>query len=175
MLNTLKKYRPAIAFIVRFFAVYILLTLLYNFYLSSFEAEPDGVTRLVAQQSESIMDSIDYSSTTNIYEGENFVRFLVKEKPLAIIVEGCNSISVIILFLSFIIAFKGSLVNTVLFIAVGSVVIYLVNLFRIVVLLIGFYEIPQYKSFLHTIVFPLIIYGIVFIMWMIWVNKLAKK
>lgn len=103
------------------------------------------------------------------------MRFLVNEKPMAVIVEGCNSISVIILFLSFVIAFKGNITKTILFILAGGGVIYLTNLFRIVILLVGFYEIPEYRSFLHTIVFPLIIYGMVFVMWMIWVTKLADK
>jgi exosortase family protein XrtF len=175
LLEIFKKYHPALAFVLRFFVVYILLTFVYNYYLGSFESKPDAVTIAVAQQCKSIMESINYESATNIFEGESYVRFLVKGKPTAVIVEGCNSISVIILFLSFIIAFKGSLLNTLWFVLAGSIVIYLANLARIVLLLIGYYEIPQYKDFLHTIIFPLIIYGIVFIMWMIWVNKLARR
>ncbi|WP_340199906.1 exosortase family protein XrtF [Ascidiimonas sp. W6] len=175
MFKILKKYQPAIAFVVKFFLVYGVLTLLYNYYLSHYNQEPDSITQLVAYQSEKLMDVINYESTTHILDGESFVRFLVRDKPIAVIVEGCNSISVIILFLSFVIAFKGSFLNTILFILGGSLLIYLVNLFRIVLLLIGFYEVPEYKDFLHAIIFPLIIYGIVFLMWMIWVSKLAKK
>lgn len=175
MLKVLKKYRPAIAFVLRFFVVYTVLSLIYTYYLSGFDSKPDTITSIVASQSESLMNFINYESSLRIEEGESFVRFLIRDTQVALIVEGCNSISVIILFLSFIVAFKGSLLRTVFFILGGSFIIYLANLFRIVILLVGFYEIPAYKDFLHSIVFPLIIYGMVFLMWMIWVTKLARK
>ncbi|XLS31031.1 exosortase family protein XrtF [Flavobacteriaceae bacterium M23B6Z8] len=153
----------------------MLLSLLYSYYLSRYDAKPDTMTQMVASQSEYLMEMINYESSLRLVEGESFIRFLVRDTQMGLIVEGCNSLSVIILFLSFIVAFKGSLLRTVIFILIGSVVIYLANLFRIVVLLVGFYEIPAHRGFLHSIVFPLIIYGMVFFMWMVWVTKFARK
>jgi exosortase family protein XrtF len=89
-------------------------------------------------------------------------------------VEGCNSLSVIILFISFMVAFAGRLKPTALYILAGSVLIYSVNLMRIVILSIGLYHYPWRREILHTVIFPLIIYGLVFLLWMFWVNRFSK-
>jgi hypothetical protein len=45
-------------------------------------------------------------------------------------------------------------------------------------LVVLMYHFPDYKEFLHGVLFPLLIYGTVFLLWIIWVNKFsfyAKK
>ena len=91
------------------------------------------------------------------------------------IVEGCNSISVIILFVAFIVAFAENFKKTVLFILAGAVLIYIVNLLRIAILVVALYKYPQYENVLHSVVFPGIIYSLVFILWMIWVRMLKPN
>ena len=71
-------------------------------------------------------------------------------------------------------AFAGRWKPTVLFVLAGSTLIYVVNLARIVILSIGLYHYPWRREILHTIIFPLIIYGMVFLLWMIWVNRYDK-
>lgn len=93
---------------------------------------------------------------------------------MARVVEGCNSISVIILFVSFIAAFAGRFKSTFVYMLSGSVIIYVVNLLRIVILSIGLYNYPWRREELHTVIFPLIIYGMVFLLWMFWVNRYSK-
>jgi len=56
----------------------------------------------------------------------------------------------------------------------GSVLIYVVNLIRIVILSIGFYHYPWRKDVLHTVIFPGIIYGMVFLLWIFWVNRFSN-
>ena len=78
-----------------------------------------------------------------------------------------------ILFLSFIIAFSGKMRTTIIFGFSGLVLIYATNIFRIVLLSLAIYHYPEYIDFLHNIVFPGIIYGMVCLLWVIWVNKYA--
>jgi hypothetical protein len=33
------------------------------------------------------------------------------------------------------------------------------------------YHFPQYEHLLQGVVFPLVIYGVVFLLWVVWVNK----
>jgi hypothetical protein len=33
---------------------------------------------------------------------------------------------------------------------------------------------PQYQEVLHGVIFPLFIYGVVFILWIVWVNKFSS-
>ena len=101
------------------------------------------------------------------------MKFFVGDVYAARIVEGCNSVSIIILFLTFIIAFTGSLKATIIFGIVGSIIIYVVNLFRILILSLLMYKYPEYQYLLHSLLFPGIIYGTTFILWVIWVNKFS--
>jgi exosortase family protein XrtF len=83
-----------------------------------------------------------------------------------------------ILFAAFIVAFSSTFKRTSLFIVGGLLVIHVLNIIRIALLSLGFYYYPEHKAILHDIVFPLFIYGVVFLLWIIWVTKLsgnAKK
>lgn len=133
---------------------------------------PDFVTNLVAKQSSAVISGFDYQSEVVPNQTEPNMILYVNGTYLARIIEGCNSISIIILFMSFIIAFAQNRKKTIVFLFAGAVIIYAFNIFRIVVLSILLYEYPQYSNVLHTVVFPGIIYGIVFLLWMIWVQLL---
>ena len=135
---------------------------------------PDYVTNLVAYQSESLLNTIGYKTEVFKHPNEPSLKLIVEGRYLARIIEGCNAISVIILFISFIIAFSGKIKTTILFLLSGSVLIYAVNLIRIVILSVGLYKYPERSTFLHSVVFPAIIYGMVFLLWMLWVNRFSN-
>ena len=175
MLETILRYKSALGFIVKFFLVYIVLTFVYSLYLSNFDGEPDGVTRIVAEQTATIIKAFGYDSEVLQHTTEPTMKLMVADTYVGRIVEGCNSISVLILFITFVIAFTGSFKNTLLFAIIGSTCVYLANLLRIVILGIGLYRFPEYEDILHHIVFPTIIYGMVFLLWMFWVKKFSKK
>ena len=174
----LVKYKPVIKFILTFLVVYYALSFSYKFYLDFSDGSlyyPDYMTHLVAKQSESLLNYVGYNTTVSPHPDEPSIIMIVNGKYVARVIEGCNSVSVIILFLSFILAFAGSFKMTFLYILAGSVLIYAANLVRIVVLTIGLYEYPWRRDILHTVIFPLIIYGMVFILWMFWVNRFSKN
>lgn len=98
------------------------------------------------------------------------MKFMLNGRYVSRIIEGCSSVSVIILFLAFIIAFSGSLKATILFGIFGSVLIYIVNLIRIVALSVLYYRFPEYQVILHDLLFPLVIYGLTFVLWVTWVK-----
>ncbi len=157
--------------------VYVFLSVVYKLYLQYSDGSkfyPDYVTNLVSIQSESILNSMGYQTQVLPHPDEPSMKVILNGEFLGRIIEGCNSISVIILFLSFIIAFSGKLKTTFLFILSGSVLIYTVNLLRIVILTVGLYHYPEYGDVLHTVIFPGIIYGMVFLLWIFWVNRFSK-
>lgn len=176
MKELLLKYRLVIRFILTFLAVYILLTGAYKIYLDISKGAkyyPDFMTNLVAKQSQELLDVVGYDTKVLPHPDEPSMKVVVKGKYIARVVEGCNSVSVIILFMSFVIAFSGRLKTTFFYILSGSVLIYVVNLVRIVVLSIGLYHYPWRREILHTVIFPGIIYGLVFLLWMFWVNRFS--
>ena len=70
-------------------------------------------------------------------------------------------------------AFSGKIKNTIYFILAGSFIIHILNITRIALLMVAFYNFPKANFILHDILFPLVIYGTVFILWIIWVNKFS--
>ena len=132
---------------------------------------PDYITNLTARQSEVLIDNLGYDSRVVPHENEPSMKLIINNKFVARVVEGCNSVSIIILFASFIIAFRDSIKRMILYILAGSVLIYAINLIRIVILSVGLYHYPWRREILHTVIFPLIIYGLVFLLWMFWVRR----
>jgi exosortase family protein XrtF len=150
---------------------------MYKFYLQVSDGSiyyPDFMTHLVAKQSEVLINAFGYNVDMVPHPNEPSMKVLIEENYVARIIEGCNSISVIILFFSFIIAFASNFKTTIFYILSGSVLIYTINLLRIVLLSIWIYHYPEQSEFLHTVVFPAIIYGMLFFLWMLWVNRFSR-
>ncbi|MFP4845329.1 exosortase family protein XrtF [Winogradskyella sp. PE311] len=174
----LKQYKLVIKFILTFLVVYAVLTIGYNLYLNLSDGSkfyPDYLTNLVAEQTNSLLNGIGYNANILPHANEPSMKVIINGKYVARVIEGCNAISIIILFLSFIIAFAGKFKTTLFYCVAGSIIIYVFNLFRIVVLSLGLYHYPWRKEMLHNVIFPLLIYGTVFILWMIWVNRFSKN
>ena len=155
-----------------------MLSFLYSVYLDKSEGGnyyPDYFTQTVAKQSSVLIEWMGYTSKIEPHEVEASQKLFVNKEFMARIVEGCNAASIIILFISFIIAFAEGFKKTFLFLVGGGLLIYLVNLIRIAILTVMYYEYPQYQDILHSVVFPAIIYGMVFLLWMIWVRMLPKN
>lgn len=167
-----------IRFIVTFLSVYTILTLTYNVYLNVSEDSkfyPDYMTNLVARQTNTLINSLNYNSEIRPHPNEPSMKVIINGKFVARVVEGCNALSIIILFISFIVAFAGRWKTTLFYCFAGSIIIYAFNLIRIVILSVGLYHYPWRQELMHTVIFPLLIYGIVFLLWMVWVNRYSKN
>ncbi len=152
--------------------------MVYSFYLSASKDGgyyPDYLTYIVAKQSSAVIEFIGYESTIAPHEDNPSLKLFVNSVFTVEIIEGCNAISVIILFMSFVISFSERFNKTFLFLLMGALLLYVVNLIRIVVLTIVYYEYPDYQETLHNIVFPAIIYGMVLLLWMKWVKSISIK
>lgn len=162
---------------VIFLAVYGTLTIGYNLYLNLSDGSkfyPDYFTNLVAKQTNTLINSIGYEANVLPHANEPSMKIIINGKFVARVIEGCNAISIIILFLSFIIAFAGKFKTTLMYGLAGSIIIYVFNLIRIVILSVGLYHYPWRREILHSVIFPMLIYGTVFLLWMVWVNRFSK-
>ncbi len=154
---------------------------MYQSYLKQFDEkkfEVDHITQIVANQSKTTLSIFDDNSYIMPNLKEASVKLYYHDKWVARIIEGCNAVSVIILFISFIIAFSGRLKHTLVFISIGVLIVHFFNVLRIALLCMAIFHFPKYENVLHSVIFPLFIYGIVFLLWVIWVNKFstyAKK
>ena len=168
------QYRSFLLFLGKFTITYLALTFIYEFYLNQFDDrtfELDGITKLVAKQTEDLLLFFNADISSALHDGQLGVKFFYNQKYVARIIEGCNALSVIILFVSFVVAFAGKLKYTIPYIIAGSLFVYLLNIVRIAILTIAIYHFPNQQSFLHGVVFPLFIYGVGFGLWVVWGDK----
>lgn len=87
----------------------------------------------------------------------------------------CNALSLFALFSIFVIAFPSHWKGKLWFIPLGIIIIHFANLFRVACLaLINFYY-PDWLSFNHNFTFLVFVYGIIFCLWMYWVNRTLKS
>lgn len=178
MKSLFNKYRPIGSFILIFLGSYLLLTGAYLVYLHFGFSEkyyPDYITHMVARQTEIILTGLGYEASLSPSPYDRSMLLHINGKALIRVVEGCNAVSVIILFLSFVLALAQQARDTLLYIFAGAVLIYVLNLFRVAFLTIGIYKWPEQQELLHQIIFPLIIYSVVFVLWLFWIRKMTRK
>jgi len=87
----------------------------------------------------------------------------------------CNAITLFTLFAVFIIAYPGEQKNKWWFILAGIAAIHILNILRVVALALIAKSYPTHLDFNHTYTFTIIVYGFIFMLWMIWVNRFATK
>lgn len=176
MKNYLKIYSPFFLFLGVFFASYFVLTIIYQLYLNSFEIyTTDLITKMVASNVQQLAELVAAPISVTQNKPEAFIRLYYNNFCVATIIEGCNAVSVIILFVSFVLSFSTKLKTTLFFIIFGIIILYALNVVRITFLAPLLYYFPEQASFWHGIVFPLFIYGVVFLLWLIWVQHFFKN
>lgn len=97
----------------------------------------------------------------------------LNELPGIEIVDGCNGITAMGLFLGFIFAYPGDWKNKLSFSLIGVCMIYLVNLFRILILALTQAYYPALFDIMHDYSTTTIFYLFIFLLWMTWVNYSA--
>ncbi len=174
----MNKYKNITVFLIKFFGTYFLLFAMYAIYLNSSQVKDNGfknssLTTQVANQTVSLLNSFGYHVTSVQHDEEMSVKLLVGNVYTARVIEGCNSMSIIILFIAFIVAFSGPIKATVVYVLLGSLIIYIINILRIAFLTMMLYKYPDEQLILHNLVFPAIIYGTTFLLWVLWVQKFS--
>ena len=174
----MKKHKNILQFLVKFFLTYGLLFIIYAFYLQKTQQKKDfftcsPLTTTVAEQTVFVLNIFGFNADFFQHDKELSIKLLIDNVYISRVIEGCNSVSIIILFIAFVIAFKGKFKTTILYVLFGSLLIYIINILRIAFLTIMLYKHPNQEELLHNLIFPAIIYGTVFFLWVIWVQKFS--
>ncbi len=176
----MNKYKNITLFLVKFFGTYFLLFAVYAYYLNSSQIKENGfqcasLTTQVADHTVSFLNLLGYDVEGEQHTKEMSVKLLVSNRYVARVIEGCNSMSIIILFIAFIVAFAGPKKATIVYVIAGSIIIYLINILRIAFLTMMLHKYPNQQMVLHNLVFPAIIYGTTFLLWVFWVQKFSHQ
>lgn len=183
-----KDFKPTILFLVKFFAIYGIFSLAYGKYISHYDSlenpKTDPITTLVAFSCTNTSTVFGYQPliiqndhlNTKSKSEQTFDSIWLSGKYAISIEEGCNGINIMILFVAFIIAFGGKMVNTLLFIPFGILFIHASNIARLMLLsLINVKFEGQSFHFFHKFGFTAIIYLSILFLWFLWVKKYSGR
>ena len=105
------------------------------------------------------------------HESESIKRIVyVRNAGGVEVINGCNGLTTVGLFIGFVMAYPGKTWRRALFIPTGVLVIYATNVFRIVIMLFAKLYWPAAFDPLHGFGLTTIFYVTVFGLWVIWVN-----
>ena len=167
----------ALKHVIVFTGIYLIGMMLYSLYLAMNFSEayfPDPITHYVAEQSAAVLRALDYPAFLTAHQTDPVLKMTIHGKYLVRIMEGCNGLAILILNIAFIVAFAQRFKNTLLYLLATSALLYAINIVRIALISTGIYHFPTYTTFLHEILFPLIIYGTVLILWWTWIKRALR-
>ncbi|WP_296682551.1 exosortase/archaeosortase family protein [Flavobacterium sp.] len=125
-----------------------------------------------------------FSSTSEIKESifEGQIQILevaqVRQhgKPIILIADPCNGLELIVLYIGFIVCFPASYLKKGVYIVLGTLIIYWANIIRcsglIYIKLHYHYDLFQ---FAHHYGFKITLYGIIFMIWMLFTKNIKLK
>lgn len=174
-MELIRQYKPALIFLGKFLAVYFSLNVLYGIYVNSYGQQPDPWTRAVTAQTSFFLRSLGYPGSY-LDSTKNPVVYLLDERAVVLtIFEGCNGLNVLIVFLAFLVAF-GPLNATALgFALIGTGLIHVTNLGRLILLYWLAISRSTHFYFFHKYVFTASLYVLVFLLWFIWIVRINGK
>ncbi len=175
--HLMKDFKPILIFILKFLVVWIVLLISYNFYLSRYhdDNKPDPYSHQVAVWTESSLNALGFPAEAVDDPNRPWTWILMEGQKVSYVNEGCNAISIMLVFVAFIAAFSTTWKQTLLFILGGLIIIQIMNVFRIVVINYIFKYHHEYGEMAHDYLFPALLYGTIVLLWIIWVKYFALK
>ena len=171
----IKEFYPSILFLVKFVGLYLVLNLLYGVYVNSYAPQPDPATIWVSNQTGALLGLLGYDTSTSIYAEDPSVWLNDGQTAVISVYEGCNGLNVMVIFVSFLLAFGKPRKELLWFIPLGLLIIHLMNLFRVGLLFNVSLSFPDFMYFFHKYFFTAILYVVVFILWWYWVTRILKR
>jgi exosortase family protein XrtF len=172
-MSMLKEFIPAFRFLVTFLALYLGLNLVYGWWISSYNDQADWATNLVTHQTSFILNVFGEQTSSQPKSGAPTVLILKGSKTVISVYEGCNSINVMIVFVAFLFAFRGSWKSLSWFLPLGLFIIYIANLFRVFLLFYVAEYWQNYFYYVHKYIFTAALYLVVFALWWWWMEKVS--
>lgn len=170
-----QEFKPAFLFVGKFLGLYLVGNILYGIYIESFDNRVDSLTYEVTEQTAGFLGWCGEDVTVQQSTQRPTVSLLNSSQKVISVFEGCNGVNVMIVFVSFMIAFGGPGKALYLYTFLGLVLIHLVNIGRVSLLYYTAKEYRDYFYYLHKYFFTAILYGVVFMMWAFWIYKFNMR
>jgi len=171
----LSELRPSLLFLGKFIGFYLVVSFLYGWWVTSYAPRPDPATQLAARQSAAILRWWGYAVVTTPHVSSPAERVLLNNHSILSVYEGCNGINVWIIFAGFMLALSKPGSRLAWFVLAGSVILYVLNLGRILALFFVSLKYPEALYFVHKYLFTALLYGVVFAMWYFWISYYGRR
>lgn len=169
-------FKPALWFLGKFLAIYVIGNIAYGIYIRQQLPSPDSITMLVSKQ---VAWLISKASMAVDAEESTKARVSLVEatsgRTVINVFEGCNGINVMVVFAAFLVAYGGNSKRLVLFMLLGFVLIHIANLARLWLLFEQARAQSVYFYYFHKYLFTAFIYFFVVLLWIAWAWKLDGK
>lgn len=168
------KFKPALRFLGVFLFAYVLFVGVYSLYLNNLSGQVDLFTKGAASASIWLLGALNFQVMGIDHPDSNSVWIYIIDKPVVRVIEGCNGVSVIILMLVFLLAFKGSNYNYFWFVPVTLASVWIFNVGRIAWLALVVNNGNGSNFDLYKSIFNGSIYLLVFLFWLWWIRLNTK-
>ncbi|MCL2650157.1 MAG: archaeosortase/exosortase family protein [Candidatus Azobacteroides sp.] len=91
------------------------------------------------------------------------------------IIWGCTSVKQLYIFIIIIAFYKGTWGKKLWYIPMGCVILWVYNIIRLSMISWLIYKHPERFDFLHEGLFRYVFYGLIFLLWVIWEEKIVKN
>lgn len=169
----INENKAALVFIAKLAAVFLVLYLFYEEFLSVYTSANSDLIALIMQHSEKLLVLLGYE----LLQSNGFYQYHIGIANTSGVVIGdpCNGMSLFVLYTSFILVFKGKWWFKLISILVGIFSIYLLNVIRIVALCIVVKYNPESLQFHHSYTFTLLVYAFIFMLWVFRIKIYQRK
>jgi exosortase family protein XrtF len=165
------KPSPLTGFIIKALSIYIIWFVSYDYFIA-----PDGsidawLDKKVAKHSSSLLRITGFNSDTVPGNRQTIVR--INNNGMVGVGNPCNGLELFVLFAGFILCFPGPWKKKAWFIPLGILIIHFINVLRSAGLALIQFRSPESLDFNHHYTFTIIVYSIIFMLWIFWVNKFS--
>lgn len=167
-------------YVLKDVAIFILITLvvhlLWRFWATGYNYQPiqhfmyglmGSMAAEVYAQSAWIIDGI-----LNVARDDENMYIYFANKSMIYVNSGCSGLKQIFQFFLLMLFFPGPWKKKLWFIPLGIIAVHITNVLRVVGLAFVMNYRPQYWDFSHDYVFRPLFYVVIFILWVVWVEKL---
>lgn len=111
----------------------------------------------------------------NIVRDDESMQIYFPNNCMIYVNSGCSGLKQILQFSLLIFLFPGPRMKKLWFIPLGVIIVHLTNVIRVVGLAMVMNYWPQHWDFSHDYVFRPLFYVVIFVLWVIWVERLKDK
>jgi len=168
----MKPNKEFLKFLLRILGMYILWFLLYDLWLKPAGKIDFWLTNIESDNAVKLLNWTGMNLGHNVKWLNHYI--VSSGKNILIISHACNGLILYPIFSGLILVLPGPIFRKLTYMILGCLVIYIVNLIRIISLISIQYYNPKYLDFNHKYTFVIFVYSVIFGLWYFWINKFSS-